>query len=109
MLPRRAKPPPGPSRASRPSPEASTAWVELDEGIEDPHVDPQRDAHVAGERERLLEAVRRLGIPYRQVVVLVLEGVEQTEIAEILGITPGTVRIRLMRAKEKLKELLCDE
>lgn len=89
--------------------ESRRGWVELDDGLEDPHVDPQRDAQAAGDRERLLEAVRKLGLPYRQVVVLVLEGIEHAEIADILGIAPGTVRIRLLRAKEKLKELLSHE
>jgi len=89
--------------------ESRRRWVELDDGITDPSVDPQGDAQSAVERERLLEAVRALRLPYRQVVVLVLEGVEQAEIAEILGITEGTVRIRLLRAKALLKELLGHE
>ncbi len=84
-------------------------WVELDAGIEDPLVDPQHHAHNANQHARLLTAVRRLGLPYRQVLVLMLEGFEHADIAGILGITPGTVRSRLLRAKERLKELLGNE
>lgn len=89
--------------------ESKRTWVELDEEIEDPLIDPAGDAHAAGERERLLEAVRRLRLPYRQVIVLVLEGFEHAEIAEILGIGQGAVRVRRLRAKERLKELLGHE
>jgi RNA polymerase sigma-70 factor (ECF subfamily) len=86
--------------------EAKYAWVELDEAIADPGVDPAGDADAAGERGRLLEAVRQLRLPYRQVIVLALEGFEHEEIAEVLGIEAGTVRVRYFRAKTRLKELL---
>lgn len=44
---------------------------------------------------------------YRTVIVLrELEGLANNEIAEILGITPGTVKIRLHRARERLMQEL---
>lgn len=89
--------------------ESRRSWVELDEGIEDPLPDPQREAHAAGEAERLLQAVQRLRLPYRQVLVLMLEGLDHGEIAGVLGIPAGTVRVRLLRAREQLKELLGHE
>ncbi len=54
------------------------------------------------------------GLPenYRTILVLSeLEEVANNEIAEILGVTLGTVKVRLHRAKEKLKQALllhCD-
>jgi RNA polymerase sigma-70 factor (ECF subfamily) len=81
-------------------------WVELEHDIPDGEADPARDAGSANERGRLLRAIRKLRLPYRQVTVLLLEGFEHAEIAEILGIRSGTVRIRVARAKAKLKELL---
>lgn len=60
-------------------------------------------------RERsltLIEAVRALEIPYRQVITLLLEDLSYTEIAETLGITISNVGVRVNRAKTQLKELL---
>ena len=56
--------------------------------------------------------VEKLPENYRTVLVLSeWEGLRNNEIAEILGITLDTVKIRLHRGKEKLKEELethCD-
>ncbi len=56
--------------------------------------------------------IQKLPENYRVVLVLSeFEGLKDSEIAETLGITPGTVKIRLHRAKERLKEALiaqCD-
>ena len=59
--------------------------------------------------EQLLEAVRRLTLPYRQVMTLVLEDMSYEEIAETLGITVANVGIRVNRAKQQLKVLLGHE
>ncbi len=49
--------------------------------------------------------IQRLPENYRVVLVLSeFEGLKDGEIAETLGISPGTVKIRLHRAREKLKE-----
>lgn len=55
---------------------------------------------------RLERAVRRLPLPYRQVMTLLLEEMTYAEIAETLEISPSNVGIRVNRAKAKLKELL---
>jgi RNA polymerase sigma-70 factor (ECF subfamily) len=59
--------------------------------------------------ERLLSAVRRLPLPYRQVMTLFLEDMNYEEIAETLGITVANVGIRVNRAKQQLKAVLHDE
>jgi RNA polymerase sigma-70 factor (ECF subfamily) len=59
--------------------------------------------------ERLLEAVRRLTLPYRQVMTLILEDMSYDEIADTLGISVANVGIRVNRAKQQLKELLGHE
>lgn len=44
---------------------------------------------------------------YRTAIILSeIEGLKNSEIASILGLSIGTVKIRLHRGKEKLKELL---
>jgi len=62
--------------------------------------------------ECLLDYIGRLPENYRTVLVLsLLEEFSNQEIADILGITLGTVKIRLHRAREKLQQELaanCD-
>ena len=56
-------------------------------------------------RGRLMELVERLPSHYRTVVVLSeLEGLKNGDIAEVLGVSLETVKIRLHRARAKLKE-----
>ena len=57
--------------------------------------------------ECLLGYIKRLPEGYRTVLVLSeYEGLKNSEIAEILGVTLDTVKIRLHRAREILKEEL---
>lgn len=60
-----------------------------------------------GELER---SVRALPDPYRSVVVLRdIQGLSGEETGEILGISPGAVKVRLHRARRKLKEDLAGQ
>jgi RNA polymerase sigma-70 factor (ECF subfamily) len=58
------------------------------------------------ESTQLADVVRRLPLPYRQVVVLMLEGLEYGEIAEVLGISETNVGVRLNRARPLLRQIL---
>jgi RNA polymerase sigma factor (sigma-70 family) len=59
------------------------------------------------ERERLLAAVERLADDHRDAVACrYLLGLSETETAAALGIRPGTVKSRLARALERLREEL---
>jgi RNA polymerase sigma-70 factor (ECF subfamily) len=58
------------------------------------------------ESTHLADAVRRLPLPFRQVVVLTLEGLEYSEIAEVLGISESNVGVRLNRARPLLRQIL---
>jgi RNA polymerase sigma-70 factor (ECF subfamily) len=58
---------------------------------------------------RLLEAVRRLELPYRQVITLLLEDMSYEDIAEAMGISVANVGIRVNRAKQQLKGMLNHE
>lgn len=70
----------------------------------------QEQALIEQERgERLLEAVRQLTLPYRQVMTLILEDMSYDEIADTLGISVANVGIRVNRAKQQLKVLLDHE
>ena len=58
---------------------------------------------------RLLEAIRQLALPYRQVMTLILEDMSYDEIAEALAISVANVGVRVNRAKQQLKVLLHHE
>ncbi len=60
------------------------------------------DAERAG--RELLTGLTRLSAPDRAVVELVdLAGLQPKEAAQVLGIAPGTLRMRLMRARARLR------
>ncbi|MBZ6377802.1 hypothetical protein B5C34_03055 [Pacificimonas flava] len=62
---------------------------------------------LADERARMVTtAVRRLPLPYRQVMTLVLEDLSYAEIAEALDISVSNVGVRVNRAKARLREML---
>jgi RNA polymerase sigma-70 factor (ECF subfamily) len=80
--------------------------AELPEKLEADDLNPEESAIEANERELLLEATRRLPLPQRQVIILVLEGFSYPEIAEMLDIAPNALALRLSRAKTALKSIL---
>ena len=60
------------------------------------------------EQQRVVhDAINKLSIKHREVIILNdIEGYPQEEIAELLGISIGTVRSRIHYARENLKKLL---
>ena len=80
--------------------------AELNEGLETDDPDPEQKAMEASDRRVLLDATRKLQLPQRQVIVLVLEGFEYGEIAQMLDIAPNALALRLSRAKAALKAIM---
>lgn len=70
------------------------------------HADALTDTQRSG---RLLEAIRRLELPYRQVMTLLLEDMSYEEIAETMGISIANVGVRVNRAKQQLRTMLNHE
>ena len=63
-------------------------------------VNPEMFAIRSEEAERLREAIQRLPAQYRIVLVLRdMEGLTDEEVAEITGLSSGTIRVRLHRAR----------
>jgi RNA polymerase sigma-70 factor (ECF subfamily) len=61
---------------------------------------PEKALLGSEQKDLLLEAIRRLAPEYRLVLVLHdMEGLDGSQVAEILGIREGTVRVRLHRAR----------
>jgi RNA polymerase sigma-70 factor (ECF subfamily) len=68
---------------------------------------PDRALEQAERQELVRRALASLAQPYRTVVVLrEMEGFSYEEIARLLGIAEGTVKSRLMRGRELLKQKL---
>ncbi len=69
--------------------------------------DTEDSALAAVDAAVLLQAVLRLPVEFRAVVLLAYyEDMPLQEISQTLGLSPGTVRSRLHRARQKLKTLL---
>lgn len=83
----------------------------------EPMIEPQEDTLATPEDEvlsterarRLTSAVRRLPLPYRQVISLLLEDLSYAEISDALGLTHSNVGVRINRAKTMLRELLDEQ
>lgn len=54
----------------------------------------------------LMEAIRQLPLPFRQVITLSLEDLSHAEIAGVLGISENNVAVRMNRARKLLRERL---
>ena len=67
---------------------------------------PEDEVVSTQQSRRLTSAVRRLPLPYRQVLSLLLEDLSYAEIADALGMTPSNVGVRINRAKTMLREML---
>ncbi|MGF1657775.1 MAG: sigma-70 family RNA polymerase sigma factor [Verrucomicrobiales bacterium] len=90
---------------------------DLDSGV---HADPQvqmllenntpvREMGLAELQEKLNEAMQKLSTEHRMVVTMFdIQGMPHKEIAQILGISEGTVRSRLFYAHKQLQALLRD-
>ena len=64
----------------------------------------------AAERQRLLNAaVQRLPDDYRLPLMLFVQGEDYQAISEILSVKLGTVKSRISRAREKLREILSQD
>jgi RNA polymerase sigma-70 factor (ECF subfamily) len=51
-------------------------------------------------------AIQSLPMTYKQMIVLMLEGLSHREIGEVLGITENNVAVRLSRARKALKDAM---
>jgi len=68
---------------------------------------PQKIAEIAERKELIHAAIEKLPPDYRMVVLLRdIEELSTTEVAQILSISDGAVRVRLHRARQALRKLL---
>jgi RNA polymerase sigma-70 factor (ECF subfamily) len=81
---------------------ASVPLDEAEHGVSAPS--PEQAALAQREVERLSSELQRLPLGMRQVLSLMLEGLSQREIAEVLGLAENVVSVRLHRARKLLQE-----
>ena len=80
-----------------------------EEGVEllDTRRDPESQAIADDDAQRVLAALQEVPEPFREAVILCdLQELSYQEIAAVLGVRIGTVRSRIARGRERLKELL---
>lgn len=70
------------------------------------NVSPQEEIIKKEEQENLKNAVLQLSPSLRQVLLLILEGLSNKEISDVLGISENNVAVRFLRAKKILLEIL---
>ncbi len=76
----------------------------------DPSPGTEEQAVAKDERQRLREAIARLPDDQREALILTqLEKVPYEEAAQALGVSEGTIKSRVNRAKARLKEILTEE
>lgn len=82
--------------------------IESGEDLElrDERPDPEQSLSVEQQRQRLLDAIQKLPVGYRQVVTLALEGMSYAEIGDVLGIAESNAGARLTRARQMLRTWL---
>jgi RNA polymerase sigma factor (sigma-70 family) len=74
--------------------------------VSDPRPDPEQKLAQEQEQRKLLRAVRRLPMSYRQVITLALEGLTYAEMADILAVSESNVGARLNRARQMLRSFM---
>jgi len=76
-------------------------------GVADAGPTPEEDLQAKERENAIQQALRRLSHEHRSIIVLRdIEGFSYTEIADVLGISMGTVKSRLARARADLKKSL---
>jgi RNA polymerase sigma factor (sigma-70 family) len=89
---------------TRRGPRAIESGEELE--LRDGRPDPEQSLSIEQERQRLLDAILKLPVAYRQVVTLALEGMSYAEIGDVLGIAESNAGARLTRARQMLRAWL---
>ena len=75
--------------------------------VSDSSLDPARIAEAAQDREIVFQALQSLPADYRIALSLrAIEDMSYDQIAEALNLSPGTVKSRISRARERIRRLL---
>jgi RNA polymerase sigma-70 factor (ECF subfamily) len=80
------------------------------ENIKDKGLTPEEAALKKERMDALKKAIQSLPDKHKSIIILRdIKGMDYESIGEVLGISNGTVKSRISRARQRLKELLLDE
>jgi RNA polymerase sigma-70 factor (ECF subfamily) len=77
--------------------------------LENVKVNPEADTVADHNYNELYAAIGKLAEVDRLLIMLVLDELSYDEIADIMGINPGNLRVKIHRVKEKLKKIMSNE
>jgi RNA polymerase sigma factor (sigma-70 family) len=80
--------------------------IDMENEPSDSRLNPEESFAKSQHEERLFKAIPSLPIPFRQAMTLALEGLDYSQIAEILDISVNNVGVRLTRARKMLRNLM---
>lgn len=83
--------------------------VQLSDDVRDPEPTPIEHALRSDAERRVLGLLSRLTSEQRAIVELRIAGLRAVEIADVLGLSPGAVRVAQFRAYSRLRALLASE
>ena len=77
--------------------------------LSDPAPGPEEHAQAAERRAALQRAISALSENHRKILLLrAVNGLDYQEIGQVLELTPGTVKSRLARARQELRDKLIE-
>ena len=80
---------------------------ETGQDVADPDGDPEKNYRVKQEYRKVMAAMKKLDADEREILALTLtEDLKYKDIASIVGINEGNVKIKVHRARLKLREIL---
>ena len=88
---------------------ATTDWTGVEPGVPDPAERVAERADAQALVRTMAGALAQLSRRHRDVLYLLAAGLDRDEIAKAIGVSPGTVRSRLHRARTHLRELLAGQ
>ena len=84
--------------------------VGLGERIASPSMDPEKCVLVADERARVIRAMQELSEEDRLLVTLYhFQECDYEEISQVTGVSPSNLKVRLFRARQRLRKLCADD